>query len=325
MTRVTLLLSLSFGCSPEIKDDWFTCDLAAGRGCPEGQSCVAGRCRTGGIDAGRLDAGAFDAGVFDAGSTRDAGPVVDPDAGPECSIDDDCGPSRNCCNGACTSIDSDPANCGRCDTDCDVCVMGACDPMCVIPADCNDGLDCTVETCDGMMCGFTVAEGTCFIDGACFANGDFRPGNRCQRCESERNRTDWTLLADMTACDSDGATCSVEACMAGTCRTQSILCAPCEQCEPRGCTPRADGDMCVSPDLPCSLATCASGRCVPTGECRAFGWRLDAFDNGANCSAATPTSCERCGTSGLPCCISYPSLPPRDACSGMPMCMVPVC
>jgi hypothetical protein len=325
--RFVLALVALGACAPEIRDDWFTCDIAARRGCPDGLTCVAGRCRTGGgHDAGRIDGGAFDAASADA-ARSDAETPFDggADAGPECVDDGDCAGDRKCCDTRCVLSASDPANCGACDTDCDVCVMGMCDPTCTMPEDCDDDAACTIDGCDAAMCTSMLAPGNCFIGGVCFANGDRNPENPCETCDAAMRTDGWTARPDTTVCDSDGFPCTLESCRGGVCRTDSVACDPCEQCGATGCTPRAEGDPCVNPDLLCGLATCVGGTCVLTGECRGTGFRLDEFRNGGNCRESMPTTCERCGGSGLPCCISYPSFGPREACPSTFTCDTSAC
>jgi hypothetical protein len=99
------------------------------------------------------------------------------------------GDMPDCCGGTCTSILTDPLNCGACGNPCgtgSMCCDGSC-AACCSGSDCIDADPCTADTCDGGTCSHTSVgnmgacaggDGTAGIccDGVCY------PGGNC--CES---------------------------------------------------------------------------------------------------------------------------------------------
>ncbi|MBN1774104.1 MAG: hypothetical protein JXB32_22790, partial [Deltaproteobacteria bacterium] len=127
----------------------------AGETCLDGEVCVAGICATS-CPAGQLVCGdrcidpetdrSF-CGASGACTGADAGEVcLDGElctAGvcvPNCSV------GQTLCGDACTNLDYDPANCGRCGSTCPsgLCRLGVC--ACVYGSDCESGL------CDDELC-----------------------------------------------------------------------------------------------------------------------------------------------------------------------------
>lgn len=131
---------------------------------------------------------------------------------------------------------------------------------------CDDGIPCTVDTCDGLgSCAYTVAAGKCFIGGACFAAGA-DPAEPCRQCVPAMSQGDWQL-SDGVPCE-DGDPCTTgDACTTGVCTTGGGCDDgnPCtdDTCEAEtGCAhtpneaPCDDGDPCTGPDA------CADGQCT---------------------------------------------------------------
>ncbi len=284
---VVFAAALLGACSADLQDGHFACGPAGE--CPSGWFCVSGRCRSsagGGMDAGPRDGGAdLDAGAdpdagppFDAGPDFDAGPPR-PDAGSDAGGCGPCAPNETCvggtcqclppltvCTGACVDARTDPMRCGvscaRCvGTAFPSCVSGTC-VACVIAADCNDGLDCTMESCTGGSCDHTVSVG-CLIAGACRADAAPNPDNACQSCVHSAPMT-WTN-ADGRPCD-DGNVCNgTEACAGGSCEHFSPLSCG-YMCDSSGCC----GD---ATERCCAGRTCGGGRAcyVASDTCRVCG------------------------------------------------------
>ena len=62
----------------------------------------------------------------------------------------------------------------------------------------------------------TLCDG-CFIDGACYQDGEANPANSCEICEEPHDPSEWTILPDGFGCD-DGLYCTVNnQCLGGTC------------------------------------------------------------------------------------------------------------
>ncbi len=128
-----------------------------------------------------------------------------------------CGPNGDVCQG------QEPAAeiCDGEDNDCD----GEIDEEA-----CDDGLPCTTDACEGLVCahtppvdgcviqgacytdgqpnvanpceicdpavnpnGFSQADNTCVIDGFCYANGAFNPQSPCQVCDTGLSTTSWSV------------------------------------------------------------------------------------------------------------------------------------
>jgi len=77
----------------------------------------------------------------------------------------------DCRTGDCCPDDGNPCTHEFCDQ-----ATGACGSRsdCTIPADCDDGMNCTVETCDNSCCGHTplCPSGECCADGQSCDDGD---------------------------------------------------------------------------------------------------------------------------------------------------------
>jgi hypothetical protein len=114
---------------------------------------------------------------------------------------------------------------------------GGCLPLtgnCTSDADCNDGHDCTVDTCN-------LASGVCF----------------------------YSLASDGTSCD-DGNPCTQSStCQAGVCTGGSpVVCAPLDQCHVAGTCDPVTG-LCSNPDKP-NGTTCDDGEvCTDPDTCQA--------------------------------------------------------
>lgn len=83
---------------------------------------------------------------------------------------------------------------------------------------------CLTVTCSGEgQCVTTVNQGSCYVGGVCYAQGDENPANDCQLCEWSTDPTGWTNLKRGSVCGDDGNSCSGDTCDGqGTC-THPVL------------------------------------------------------------------------------------------------------
>jgi formylglycine-generating enzyme required for sulfatase activity len=109
-----------------------------------------------------------------------------------------------------------PCDDGNICTDNDVCTAKACGGT---PATCDDGLVCTTDACDPVTgCSHVLQGGMCLLDGACRADGQTDSANACRVCAPGTGTTEWTTVADWTACG-DGMHCRSGQCVATPCPT----------------------------------------------------------------------------------------------------------
>lgn len=128
---------------------------------------------------------------------------------------------------------------------------------------CDDGLSCTVDTCDslGQACAWELKADQCLIDGACYASGEAHPTNACWVCQPGLDPRAWRLMPNGTACN-DGNACIAEArCSEGACDAPAL---PCD-----------DGNTCTSdvcdPDEGCSHSDVEWGAACDDGDLCSLG------------------------------------------------------
>lgn len=150
----------------------------------------------------------------------------------------------------------------------DTCQAGACVGLpvarcqpCQGNDDCEDGDDCTIDTCEDGACQRAGGAG-CDDDDPCTAN------DRC---------VDGTCAGDLVVCD-DGVACTADFCSDGACVSQAESsgcptpgeCAAIE-CQPgapgadvRGCVVLAEseGGECSEDENPCTIDRCRAGGCA---------------------------------------------------------------
>ncbi|MCA9519591.1 MAG: hypothetical protein KC609_01400 [Myxococcales bacterium] len=132
-------------------------------------------------------------------------------------------------DGSCyTSNQKNPSN------SCEVCKSAKPTKWSVDNTLCDDGLDCTTDSCDTgtQSCKnvYNANSGKCLIAGACYSGGEKNPQNKCQSCDPSRPKT-WSG----TACPL-GQTCNPSWGTCGTTCSASKPCGPCQTCFGGWCT-----------------------------------------------------------------------------------------
>ena len=189
---------------------------------------------------------------------------------------------------------------GTCDGD-GVCGVGG-------AIDCDDGLDCTTDSCSGGECVFTVMPGFCVIGDVCVSHGTDNPANACEECNAG-SPSAYSPKAVGATCDDGDACTENDTCDgAGACAA-----GPLKDCN--------DGKACTSDT--CSGGICSNvvdnGFCLIGANCRSHGdphpnndcrecnadsssaWSNKAV--GAFCGDSTDTTCNA-----------------RDTCNGAGQC-----
>lgn len=193
-----------------------------------------------------------------------------------------CTGSESCDDGQCVTTGS-PCVAGQvCDENSNACVE------CLTAVHCNDGDDCTADTCKNGNCQNTT------ITGCCETNGDCDDGSLCtiDRCTNNQCTHSARNCSDNNACTLD--TCST---VTG-CLNTSISCddgnvCTDDSCDPAfGCENQPNTVSCDDDDF-CTLGdTCSNGVCGgPSVEC----------DDGLFCNGAEICNSGDCASSGNPC------------------------
>ncbi len=266
------------GCSSVAVADGLACD-ADESGCTVGDACSAGACIPGpaatcddalsctGDECVSTGPTSFDCahpvatGCLVAGSCVALG-TVNPDNA--CQVCDAAQPQAWSPVSDGTSCNADDDLC----TQADSCLAGICTAG--DAPDCNDGLECTADSCASgatdFSCDHAQQPGFCVIAGACIVDGSVHPENPCEQCNAAVDPTDWSPIADGTSCDADANGCTqADACLAGAC----VAGAPPSCDDGLPCT----DDACVSTGAltfecahPVSTAICLiDGACVADG------------------------------------------------------------
>jgi hypothetical protein len=169
-----------------------------------------------------------------------------------CSDGDICNGLENCSGGQCQS--GLLLNCN----DNDKCTVDQCDAIngCFhTPAAglCDDGIDCTKDTCSGDTCNNVLQAFFCLIGGVCVPSGAPNPDNSCQTCKPNADAEFWTYVGDGMQCDPGMV------CYQGSCCDKASNCAG-KECGSDGC-----GGLCGSclPGSGCQDGICVAGPCDP--------------------------------------------------------------
>ncbi len=300
-------------------------DCNDGLYCTGTETCADGACQAGtpvdcddGVDC-TVDE--CDEQAQDCNNTPDdglcaAGEACDPVAG--CRVR--CAGDADCDDGVGCTVDS-------CDEDGDVCVNQAddgacdngdwcdgvetCDPQADcqlgVPVDCDDGVDCTVDSCDEDLdeCVNRPDDGLC---------DDLDPCTGEETCDPDLG----CLPGVPIVCD-DGTDCTVDECVAGACifTPDHVLCDDTNRCTADTCDPVGGCEYVVLPDdASCSDDNVCNGAEVCRGGmCRAGDPLFCADDNPCTrnyCLPAAGCMIEP-EPAGTPC-------PDGDLCSGDETC-----
>ena len=236
-----------------------------------------------------------------------------------------CGEGTHCEGGECmpgeaeVNCDEEGKACndGNLCTKNDICTDGVCAGE---PITCEDepSAPCETSTCVEGVCQTTIDDGFCFIDGACWTEGQPNEEEPCQRCIPVVSITEWSNNDDASCGAGDADPCAPESCQGGTCVAKPIECDadtgnPCTEetcvegvCEEvqisGGCD---DGDPCTTGDV------CDKGNCI--------GGEADC-DDGLECTteACVPGGCEVTVSAGFclidDACVAEGTPNPDNAC-----------
>jgi len=141
------------------------------------------------------------------------------------------------------------------------------------PYSCDDGLPCTVDSCDGAgQCTSKLLNGRCLIDGACYTEGDPDPDNPCSECMTVVSKSAWSN-DDTNECD------------------DSDVCTVGDHCSEGSCVPGQDLLSCNDDNV------CTSDTCDPAVGCEHTGVEA-ACDDGNECTQGDSCKEGLCG--GVP-------------------------
>jgi hypothetical protein len=360
-----------------------------GGACDDAQFCtVTDSCAAGICGGGPRDCSAAGDQCND-GVCNETGDVCEPQPANEglaCDDGNACNNNDICTTGVCAGSggpdcdDGNPCTADTCDvvlgcintavadgTACDdstvcngaeTCAAGICNAG--TPLDCNDGLQCTIDTCDAVLgcLNTNVPDGTscndadaCTTGDACVtglcvggAPPDCNDGNQCttDTCDVALGCQN-TNVSNGTPC-TDGSLCTVgDTCQTGSCTPGPAAdcddgelctidsCVPATGCQnsplPDG-TPCDDSDTCTTVDL-CSVGVCVGGGspfdCDDSNPCT-----TDACDPIGGCSnIALPdgTGCsdDQFCTVGDTCTTGFCGGGPRDCSAAGDQCNLGVC
>ncbi len=227
----------------------------------------------------------------DPGGGEDTMRDVRPDTTPACTEGDPCD-------------DGDPCTVGE------RCQAGACAGGTLYA--CDDGRECTADSCDGKgNCRFELEGGTCLIAGTCREAGEADPENPCAACEPDVDAGAWSPAREGEACEPVLDACTLAprggTCQGGTCvpvSTGAKDCAddnPCteDSCDPvDGCehVPLSGGPCLVT--SACEPGTCTEGVCV--------------VPFGADCDDGNPCTLDTCESREVGCGHTPLDGPPCD-------------
>jgi hypothetical protein len=183
----------------------------------------------------------------------------DAGAGVTCGGPEDCNDNDACTTDRCNAdgiCDASPMCLGTekcCDGDC---------AQCCKDSDCDDGVDCTNNTCFAGQCMYIPDDSQCEPTQYCSTQGGCRAKQVCGLMDGEDIAA---VCDDASACTNDscvGNFCQHDFCASGS--EQGGLCCPDEGCVKECC---ADS-QCAKDDDPCTVGSCsADGSCSEVALC----------------------------------------------------------
>ena len=306
-------------CQESPLEDGAACD--DGNACTQADSCQGGECK--GAEPVVCEGGDACHELLPCDPATGLCGVVKAPDGSVCDDGDACTQKDECIGGDCKG--GDPVVCpvggacnpgGACDPQTGTCPSEAlpdgavCDDasvctegdtcqggLCVgVPVDCDDGIACTLDTCDEGLGGCIADWSPC----PCVTDMDCNDGNPCNGEES----------------------CVDQACAVGTPVVCSGLDGPCTTgvCDPAtgGCatTPKADGAPCDDGNL-CTLSdSCQGGKCAGSSKVKCAA--ADGCHTPGTCDPATGTCTSPAVPDGVPCSDG-------DACTKLDTCVAGAC
>ncbi len=144
-------------------------------------------------------------------------------------------PALEVCNGSdddCDGETDESCDDGNACTHSDACSAGACEG---VAYDCNDGLTCTSDACDGEGgCLDDLAAGFCLVDGRCVPDGQVESEGGCRFCDAQTKPRAWSVN-DGAECD-DGQECThSDRCNQSTCLGTPYDCDDSDPCTIDSC------------------------------------------------------------------------------------------
>ncbi len=137
------------------------------------------------------------------------------------------------------------------------------------PFSCDDGIECTIDTCDSIGgCDYAIRAGFCLINAVCIEAGALATGDACSECLPSISTDQWSYDDTNTCDDGDACTtdthCSGGACVGGSaveCNDDEVACTT-ESCDPdEGCSSTPDDAACDDDDA------CTDDLCDPEQGC----------------------------------------------------------
>ncbi len=208
-----------------------------------------------------------------------------------------CGPNGECMSGICQCVHTKCQ--GECCNEGELCTAeGCCQPDCTgkeCGSDgcggscgpggagqvCDDGLFCTVDTCEDGLCVHSPDGESCLIDGICRSPGDVMPGQPCLVCIPGSTLVGWTGKDDgqvcapghhcyQGVCCNHASHCFFKECGDDACGFNCGQCQTGNYCQDNTCkcTPVCIGMDCGDDGCGGSCGNCQLGTQCNMGQCK---------------------------------------------------------